>query len=178
MMLLGHILQEKYGSPSVRKTFASALIFDSCPGVGGIKVIRLAFSAVVKNPILRSIVLTFLYTIHFIHWSLSLLFGKRMMIMENLQIELWKPRILPWMGLHTPRLYLFSRKDKLIRWQDVTLHADTARERGMDVYCELFEESEHVAHIRIEPERYWSSVQKVWGVAVSREEGEDKKICN
>lgn len=176
MALLGRMLQQKYGSASVRESFRSALIFDSCPGVGNLKTIKLAFRAVIKNPIIRFIALTFLYTMHFIRLGLSLLLGKRVMIMENLQIELWNPRVLPWMGLHTPRLYLFSRKDKLIPWQDVTRHADTAKERGMDVHCELFEESEHVAHIRVEPERYWSSVQMVWGVAVSKEEGGDEKI--
>ncbi|OJA13018.1 hypothetical protein AZE42_03525 [Rhizopogon vesiculosus] len=178
LTLLGNMLQRKYGSASLRESFTSALIFDSCPAVGNLKTIKLAFSAVVKNPFLRFIVLSFVYSLHVVGLCLSLLFGKRIMIMENLRIELWNPRILPWMGLHTPRLYLFSRKDKLIPWQDVTRHAEIAKERGMDVHCELFEESEHVAHIRLEPERYWSSVQQVWGVAVSREKGEDEEIYN
>jgi len=176
MALLGHMLQRKYGSALLRGSPTSALIFDSCPGVGNLKTIKLAFSAVVKNPFVRFIALTFLYTMYFIRLGLSLLFGKRVMIMENLQNDMWNPRILPWMGLHTPRLYLFSRKDKLIPWRDVTHHAGIAKERGMDVYCELFEESEHVAHIRVEPERYWTSVQKVWEVAVSKERGEDEKM--
>ncbi|KAG2062421.1 hypothetical protein BDR04DRAFT_1165280 [Suillus decipiens] len=76
------------------------------------------------------------------------------------------------MGLHTPRLYLFSRKDRSSPWQEVEHHAKTAKERGMDVRCELFEESEHTAYIRVEPERYWSSVQDVWVVAVSKEKDE------
>jgi len=178
MALLGQMLQRKYGSAALRKSFTSALIFDSCPGGSSLKGIKLAFSAVVRNPILRVIVLTAIFTMHFIEWGLSLLFGKRMMIMANLQIELWNPRILPWMGLHTPRLYIFSRNDKLIPWQDIARHAETAKERGMDARCELFDKSEHVAHIRVEPERYWSSVQETWRVATSKEKGEDEKICN
>ena len=90
---------------------------------------------------------------------------------ENLYMELRNPHILPWMGLQTPRLYLFSRRDRFVPWQDVTRHAETAKQHGMDVYCELFEESEHVAHIRVEPERYWSSIQEVWRAAVSKERG-------
>ncbi|KAG1843554.1 hypothetical protein DFJ58DRAFT_844250 [Suillus subalutaceus] len=68
---------------------------------------------------------------------------------------------LAMMGLHTPRLYLFSREDNLVSCQEVTRHAGTAKERGMDVRCELFEESAHVVHLLVEPERYWSSVQEV-----------------
>jgi hypothetical protein len=93
-----------------------------------------------------------------------------MMVMENLQIELWNPCILPWMGLHMPRLYMFSHNDKLISWQDIARHAETAKERGMDARCELFDKSEHVAHI--EPESYWSSVQEM----ISKGKGEDEKI--
>ncbi|KAG0701231.1 hypothetical protein DFH29DRAFT_577235 [Suillus ampliporus] len=173
MTLLGDMLQRKYGSASVQGSFTSALILDSCPAVGNLKTIKLAFNAVVRNPILKFIVLSAMYTLHFIGLGLSLLFGKRIMMMENLRIEMWNSRILPWMGLHTPRLYLFSRKDKLIPWQDVTQHAEIAKERGMDVYCELFEESEHVAHIRVEPERYWTLVQDIWAVAISKEKDED-----
>jgi len=178
MTLLGHMLREKYGSSPVQGLFTSALILDSCPAVGNLNTIKLAFTAVVRNPVVRLIVLIFLYTKHFIGLGLSLLFGKRIMIMENLRIEMSNPRVLTWMSLHTPRLYLFSRKDKLIPWQEVTSHAETARERGMDVLCELFEESEHVAHVRVEPERYWSSVQQVWTVAISKEKGEDQRIKN
>jgi hypothetical protein len=93
-----------------------------------------------------------------------------MIMLEKLQIEMWNPRILSWMGLHTPRLYLFSRKDQLVSWQEVARHAEIAKERGMDVHCELFEESAHVAHVRVEPEKYWSSVQEVWAVATKKSE--------
>ncbi|KAG1854193.1 hypothetical protein DFJ58DRAFT_660542, partial [Suillus subalutaceus] len=165
MTLLGHMLRRKYGSTSVLGSSASALILDSCPAAGDLKSIKLAVRTVIRNPIARRIVLAIVHTIYSIRFGLSLLFGKQMIMLENLQTEMWNPRILPWMGLHTPRLYLFSRTDKLISWQEVTQHAETAKERGMDVRCELFEESAHVAHLQAEPERYWSSVQEIWAVA-------------
>jgi hypothetical protein len=46
----------------------------------------------------------------------------------------------------------------------------------MDARCELFEESEHVAHIRVEPERYWASVQNIWAAAISKEKVEDQRL--
>ncbi|KAG1883196.1 hypothetical protein F4604DRAFT_1576483, partial [Suillus subluteus] len=156
MTLLGHMLQRKYGSTP---------ILDSCPAAGDLKSIKLAVRTVIRDPIARRIVLPIVHTIHSIRFGLSSLFGKQMIMLENLRIEMWNPRILPWIGLHTPRLYLFSRKDNLVSCQEVTRHAETAKERGMDVYCELFEESAHVAHLLAEPERHWSSVQEVWAVA-------------
>jgi hypothetical protein len=74
---------------------------------------------------------------------------------------------------HAPPLY-FSCNGKLIPWQDIARNAETAKERRMNARYELFDKSEHVAHI--EPERYWSSVQETWGVAISKEKGEDEKI--
>ncbi|KAG0708697.1 hypothetical protein DFH29DRAFT_891629 [Suillus ampliporus] len=173
MTLLGHMLQRKYRSASVPKSFTSALILDSCPAVGNLTLMKLAVCTVIRNPIVRLIVLAIVHTEHSIRFGLSLLFDKRMIMLENLQIEMWNPRILLWMGLHTPRLYIFSRKDKLVPWQEVMRHAETAKKCGMDVRCELFEESEHVAHMRVEPERYWSSIQEVWAAAAKERRGSE-----
>ncbi|KAG2075472.1 hypothetical protein BDR04DRAFT_1005754, partial [Suillus decipiens] len=173
MTHLGHMLQQKYESMSTQWSFTSALILDSCPTPVYLNTIKLAFSIMVQNPIVRYVVLTFISTVYFTRFCLSLLFGKQMMLVSDIPIDMWNPRVLPWMGLHTPRLYLFSRKDSSSPWQEVVHHARIAKERGMDVRCELFEGSEHVTHMRVEPERYWSSVQEVWTVAVSR--GKDEK---
>ncbi|KAG2355728.1 hypothetical protein BDR07DRAFT_1302387, partial [Suillus spraguei] len=166
MTLLGHMLQKKYGSTLIERSITSTLILDSCPGIGDLQSIKHAFSAAIRNPILKIVVLT---TIYFI----ALVLGKRMTtVIENIRVEMWNPSVLPWMDLHTSRLYLFSRKDRLVPWQDVTQHVETAKERGMDVRCELFEESEHVAHMRAEPERYWAAVRNIWGVAISEKKVE------
>ncbi|KAG2132949.1 hypothetical protein DEU56DRAFT_889024 [Suillus clintonianus] len=171
---LSHMLQQKYGSASVQGPLTSALILDSCPTITRLKALKLALSAIVRNPIVRYIVLTFAHVMYFVRFGLSLLLGSQMMLVADVHTDMWNPCVLPWMGIHTPRLYLFSRKDKLILWQEVMHHAKTAKERGMDVRCELFEESEHVMHIRVEPERYWSSVQEVWVVAMSKEKDEQR----
>jgi hypothetical protein len=177
MILLGRMLQRIYGSAPVQRPLTSAIIFDSSPSVDNLRTYKLALSTIFRKPIVRFLALMFMYAMHGIRSvGLSAVFGDGMMIMENLHIELLNPRILPWMGLHTPRLYLFSRSDKMIPWQDVIRHAETAKERGMDAHCELFEESEHVAHAMLETEKYWSSVQGVWGVAISKEKGEDGRI--
>ncbi|KAG2061096.1 hypothetical protein BDR06DRAFT_1016942 [Suillus hirtellus] len=174
MTHLGHMLQQKYGSVCAQWSFTSALILDSCPSIVNFNTVQLTFSAMIQNPIIRPVVLTFISTAYFIRFCLSLLFGKRMMLVSDIYTDMQNPRVLPWMGLHTPRLYLFSRKDRSSPRQEVMHHAETARELGMDVRCELFEESDHVAHMRAEPERYWTLVQEVWIIAISKEKGEQR----
>ena len=78
---------------------------------------------------------------------------------------LLNPRLLPWMDLQTPRLYVFSKEDQLVPWKVVQQHADTAKASGLNVRCEVYEESAHVAHMRLDPKRYWASVQDLWEVA-------------
>ncbi|KAG1856122.1 hypothetical protein F4604DRAFT_1931979 [Suillus subluteus] len=174
MTCLGRMLQQKYGSVSAQWSFTSALILDSCPTTVNLNTMKHAFSTMVQNPIVRPVVVTFVSMVYFIRFCLSLLFGKQMMLVSDIDIDMQNPRVLPWMGLHTPRLYIFSRNDKSSPWQEVMHHAKIVKEGGMDVRCELFEESEHVAHMRVEPERYWSSVQEVWVVAISKEKGEQR----
>lgn len=174
MTCLGHMLQQRYSSVSAQWSFTSALILDSCPTTVDLNTIKLAFSALFQNPIVRPIVLTFISTVYFIRFCLSLLVGKQMMLVSDTHIHMRNPHVLPWMGVHTPRLYLFSRKDRSSPWKEVVHHAKTAEEGGVDVRYELFEESEHVAHMRVEPERYWSSVQEVWVLAISKEKGEKR----
>ncbi|KAG1761497.1 hypothetical protein EDD22DRAFT_1032262 [Suillus occidentalis] len=174
MTCLGHMLQQRYGSASTQWSFTSALVLDSCPTTVDLNTLKLAFSVLFQNPIVRHVVLTFISTVYFIRFCLSLLVGKQMMLISHTHIDMWNPRVLPWMGVHTPRLYLFSRKDKSSPWKEIVHHAKTAKEGGMDVRCELFEESEHVAHMRVEPERYWSSIQDVWVLAISKEKDEKR----
>jgi hypothetical protein len=59
------------------------------------------------------------------------------------------------------RTYLYSKTDKLIRWQDVEAHAKDARESNSEVRLELFTGSQHVGHIMTDPERYSNVVRSV-----------------
>ncbi|KAF8553926.1 hypothetical protein OG21DRAFT_1175910 [Imleria badia] len=63
------------------------------------------------------------------------------------------------MNSQTPRLYIFSKKDEVVPWQAVQQHVETAKKSGLNVRCEVYEESAHVAHVRHDPKRYWASIQ-------------------
>lgn len=57
------------------------------------------------------------------------------------------------------RCYIYSDADKLIDCKDVETHAVAAEASGWKVRCEIFYGSQHVAHMRADPERYWKIVE-------------------
>lgn len=67
-----------------------------------------------------------------------------------------------------PRLYLASPADKMTRFAQVQAHMEEAKRAGFDVRAEVFEDSGHVAHARVDPARYWAAINKLWRHASSR----------
>ena len=64
------------------------------------------------------------------------------------------------------RLFIYSKEDELISWEDIEENAAIAIGKGYKCLMELFEGSTHVGHLRKDPERYWSSIEKVWKVGL------------
>ena len=124
----------------------------------------MAFSIAIRNPVVRYIALVLIYIVHAFRLSLQTVFGIDMMGTQCLK-ALLNPRLLPWMKSQTPRLYVFSKKDELVPWKAVQQHAEAAKTSGLNVRCEVFEESAHVAHMRVDPKRYWASIQDLWEIA-------------
>lgn len=61
-----------------------------------------------------------------------------------------------------PRVYFYSREDKLVRVRDVRAHFAAAQRKGMEVDPEEFTGSAHVRHGKGEGEaRYWGIVEEV-----------------
>lgn len=57
------------------------------------------------------------------------------------------------------RCYIYSDADELVSWKDVEKHASDAELKGFPVRREKFSWTEHVAHMRADPERYWNTVK-------------------
>jgi hypothetical protein len=72
--------------------------------------------------------------------------------------------------LTAPRCYLYSKNDALIAYQDVCEHANESILKGIPVEEVLFEESGHVGHAKLEPDRYWRAVMATWRSAGAIEE--------
>ena len=149
----------------------SALILDSSPAIGSFRTFGRAFSAAIQNPIVRSITLALICILHAYRLALQKLFGMETVRMRYLK-ALLNPRLLPWMNSETPRLYIFSKKDDVVPWQAVQEHAETAKTSGLNVRCEVYEESAHVAHMRLDPKRYWGSIKDLWQIACRKREAE------
>ncbi|PVI04593.1 hypothetical protein DM02DRAFT_611420 [Periconia macrospinosa] len=65
-------------------------------------------------------------------------------------------------GKTVPRLYLYSKNDDMVGWEEVEEHAEEARGAGWEVTTVRFEKSGHVAHVREDEARYWNEVLGAW----------------
>lgn len=69
----------------------------------------------------------------------------------------------PARGRETCRAYVYSEEDKFVDYRAVEEHADQAEINGyVVVRRDKFPNSEHVAHARSDPDRYWSLVKDTW----------------
>lgn len=60
------------------------------------------------------------------------------------------------------RLYLYSKEDDLISYEDIEAYVAESKERGYVVRTELFDGSGHVGHMRKHPEQYWEAIKDAW----------------
>ncbi|KAI0023832.1 DUF829-domain-containing protein [Xylariomycetidae sp. FL0641] len=61
-----------------------------------------------------------------------------------------------------PRIYMYSKADDLIGWEDVEANAAVAKSKGYKIILERFEDSPHVGHMRLHPEQYWGAIARAW----------------
>ena len=61
---------------------------------------------------------------------------------------------------------MYGTGDEAVDWRDVEKHAAEARmilgDEGGKVRLERFEGGRHVAHVRVDAERYWRVVKEAW----------------
>jgi hypothetical protein len=65
-------------------------------------------------------------------------------------------------ALNVKRLYIYSKEDKMVWWEDVVDHAVEAKEKGYKVQTELWSGSGHCGHLMIDEKRYWNVVKSLW----------------
>jgi hypothetical protein len=61
-----------------------------------------------------------------------------------------------------PRLYAYSKADRMVWWEDVEEHAKVAEDLGWEVERVRFEDSAHAGHVLEGGERYWDAVRRTW----------------
>ncbi|EMD92792.1 hypothetical protein COCC4DRAFT_197308 [Bipolaris maydis ATCC 48331] len=61
-----------------------------------------------------------------------------------------------------PRVYLYSRADTMVGFEEADEHADIAKSKGWDVTKVQFEKSAHCGHVREDEDKYWAAVLEAW----------------
>ncbi|RSL54591.1 hypothetical protein CEP54_009777 [Fusarium duplospermum] len=79
-------------------------------------------------------------------------------------VPIWGDRANdPSRTVETCRSYVYSRVDPLVPHFIVEEHVKDARDKGYAVLHQVdFGDSDHVAHARTNPERYWKIVKETW----------------
>jgi len=167
LVALGRVLSRF--TPSQRLT--SVIVLDSCPAAGDLSSVVKAFTSSIRSTLLRAVVIFFVF-LTFCYQTLRHLFFSIPHTLDALNDSLLDPHVLPWVDKRTPRLYIFSKNDELVPWQKVMAHAEKAKELGMDVRMRVYEHTSHVAHMRADPETYWSAIGQAWGDAWRADETE------
>lgn len=142
-----------------------AQVVDSAPGKGGWRRSYAAISvSLPRNGFTRVFgglaVWMFLFSVFV--WNGLLRRENAMLVMT---------RLLNDAGLfdvRAPRVYLYSKADAMVGYEEVEEHAALAREAGRTVVPVCFEKSPHAGHIREDEGKYWGAVMKAWNREVEQ----------
>jgi hypothetical protein len=61
-----------------------------------------------------------------------------------------------------PRVYLYSRADEMVGFEEADEHANIAKSKGWDVTKVQFENSSHCGHVREDEVKYWGAIMEAW----------------
>jgi hypothetical protein len=140
------------------------LVFDSVPGFGTISTGMNVLTASIPNPVIRFFAkIAVFFALSF----LKIFKPGGDSFLEDYKEGLMSPSVLPWMDKTTPRLYMCSKADQAVPFEEIQAHFLESEARGLNVRQEIFEDSPHVAHARAYPTRYWDAVKSLWDSAVS-----------
>ncbi|KAJ5591951.1 uncharacterized protein N7459_002320 [Penicillium hispanicum] len=82
----------------------------------------------------------------------------------------WATRVLNDHTITSPnssRLYLYSKEDEIIWWEDLEANVAQVRALGYPAEVEIFHGSPHVGHMRMHPEQYWNRILSSWKAALT-----------
>lgn len=136
-----------------------AQILDSSPGKGGWKRSHAAITT--------SLPRTFVWRIFGSALVYLLLVGvflfNKLTGRENKMVvmcrQLNDPTIF---DMRAPRVYLYSKADQMVGYDEVEEHADAAAAKGWDVAKIRFENSAHAGHVRENEGLYWGGIMTAW----------------
>ncbi|KAJ6596048.1 hypothetical protein B0H10DRAFT_2197237 [Mycena sp. CBHHK59/15] len=160
LVALASLLSQTRVTPRIH----GALIVDSSPGGDTLEKLQLATTSPIKNFFLKLLANGLIRVMYCIMWTVGHII-RRANPIRTMTAALSSPRVLPWLDERSPRLYIYSKADKMVPWTDVEAHVDDAAHKGVNARKLHFDDSPHVAHARAHPEEYWAAVKKVWADA-------------
>lgn len=144
---------------SRKKEHCDALILDSCPGQGTYWRIARAFIIAAGAHRMQIVVKIVLSTIAYIGVFIGLALPNMLGVENTVSATRRSLNDVSLLDLGVPRLYIYSKTDQMVLWQDVYLHSEEARQKGYRCVRELvLSDTKHCAHILKDPERYWDTV--------------------
>ncbi|KAJ5000710.1 hypothetical protein K4K48_002291 [Colletotrichum sp. SAR 10_66] len=60
------------------------------------------------------------------------------------------------------RLYFYGKSDRIISYTEIEENIALGEKAGFEHKAVVFEDSDHVGHMRMHPEKYWASIQESW----------------
>lgn len=135
----------------------TALALDSCPGAGrdfaeGMKAIVLAVP-----PALRFLAKPVVFLLMCYFYLITHLFRMKNVI-DHTREGLLDEDVVE---KSVPRVYIYSKEDKLVGYQQVEEHAAEAKKEGYRTERVEFTGSGHVQHMMQDPETYWGAITNV-----------------
>jgi hypothetical protein len=145
---------------------AAAMILDSTPGLRAYKTCRDAIvNSMPSSFLVRSIGTPFTHMYLTYVWIIETFLGVEN-VRERRRLDLNDGKLF---SSHAPRLYVYSKADKIIPWTGVEEHSDAAENAGLRVERRRFEDTPHVGHIRRYAGTYWEAVNVFWANTGFRE---------
>ncbi|EPE32659.1 alpha/beta-Hydrolase [Glarea lozoyensis ATCC 20868] len=136
-----------------------ALVIDGSPGRASYKDTVAAFAAILPQFFLiRLIGLLFIKMIYG-GYMLGYMILRKKNLIDAIRFDFNNPQVF---RIETPRLYLFSDEDQMVRTKDIAEHAEEAEGLGYIVFREHFGRGKHCALLLEDEGRYWRGVERLW----------------
>ncbi|KAF7302709.1 hypothetical protein HMN09_00905800 [Mycena chlorophos] len=162
LVALNRVLQLAQSTPkkSIPRS-PSLLVIDSAPAAERFSRIHGAITAPIRNPLTRLAVSAFVSSVFALIWVQKHVLHTPS-IVDKMMSAVRAVRALPWMDAKTPRLYIYSKADKVMPYTEIDAHALRTERDGIDVRSVCFEGSDHVSHARMYPQEYWTAIRGLW----------------
>ncbi|KAL4802755.1 hypothetical protein BDV18DRAFT_146509 [Aspergillus unguis] len=159
-----HLL-EAYQQATGHSLRVSSTVIDSAPGTATLSATIKAFSYILPKSWLprlfgKLLICAYLTSVFVFGKVFGKLFGVRNAV-DVARKAINDGRMMRGLDKLTypRRCYIYSDTDELVDYKDIETHASDAESKGFIVRREKFVGSEHVAHMRADPQRYWNTVK-------------------